>query len=150
MSRFLPKFLRSMVSAGSSTTTMVGINSESAAWLEHSPTGLAHWRTVDWHGATPDQALDLLSNQLGVTQPGDCRLVFAPSVLRHWLQTPPAQVASLRELRDVAQARCTQLFGTVPSTNNTPAQWTVSAQWHASQPFVCTAISRARKTILSR
>ncbi len=143
MSRFLPKFLSSNLGSLSSATTIVGVNAEGAAWLEHSPSGLAHWRTVAWHSAAPDQALDLLSNQFGITRPGDCRLVFSPSVLRHWLQTPPAQVASLRELRDVAQARCTQLFGNAPSTNHAAARWSVSAQWQASQPFVCTALSNA-------
>jgi hypothetical protein len=143
VSRFLPKFLRSMMGARSSATTVVGINAEGAAWLEHSPTGLAHWRTLAWQDAVPSQALDRLRGQLGVTQLPGCQLVFAPSLLRHWLQTPPAQVASLRELRDVVQARCTQLFGAAPSTINTPAQWSVSAQWHANRPFVCTALSNA-------
>lgn len=143
MSRFLPRFLRSKRSANSSTTMVVGLNAENAAWLEHSPTRLAHWRTMAWQGAAPNQALDRLRDQLGATQLSDCRLVFAPSVLHHWLQTPPAQVASLRELRDVAQARCRQLFGTAPSTSNAPAHWSLSAQWHASQPFVCTAMPSA-------
>jgi hypothetical protein len=143
VSRFLPKFLRSTSGLDSGATTVIGLHAEGAAWLEHSATGVAHWRTLAWQGVAPSPALDKLRAQLGSTQLSGCQLVFAPSMLRHWLQTPPAQIASLRELRDVANARCNQLFGAAPSTNNDSTGWSVSAHWHASQPFVCSALPAA-------
>jgi hypothetical protein len=143
VSRFLPKFLRSTFGTLGGAATAVGITAEGAAWLEHSPTGLTHWRSLPWQGAAPSQALALLRVQCGQAQFNSCQLVFAPSVLRHWLQTPPPQVASLGELRGVAQARCTQLFGAAPATGTDPNGWSVSARWHASQAFVCTALPTA-------
>jgi hypothetical protein len=143
VSRFLPKFWRSALGTPSRAATVVGVTALGAAWLEHSPTGLAHWRTVAWRDAAPSQALELLRLQCGQAQFNSCQLVFAPSVLRHWLQSPPAQVASLRELQGVAQARCHQLFGNAPPAGTDPPGWSVAARWHASQAFVCTAIPTA-------
>jgi hypothetical protein len=143
VSRFLPKFLRSILGTPGGAATAVGITADGAAWLEHSPTGLTHWRSLPWQGAAPSQALDLLRVQCGLAQFNSCQLVFSPSVLRHWLQTPPAQVASLGELRGVAQARCSQLFGAAPATGSDATGWSVSAHWHASQAFICTALPTA-------
>jgi hypothetical protein len=143
VSRFLPEFLRSALGLHSEATTVIGLHAEGAAWLEHSATGVAHWRTLAWQGAAPSQALDRLRGQLGSAQLSGCQLVFAPSMLRHWLQTPPAQIASLRELRDVANARCSQLFGAASPTSIDATGWSVSAHWHASQPFVCSALPAA-------
>lgn len=143
MLRFLPEFLRAALGSHAGAATVVGMNAAGAAWLEHRATGLAHWRTLAWQGAAPSQALEKLRLQLGSTQLAGCRLVLAPSVLRHWLQTPPSQVASLRELQGVAQARCTQLFGPAPAPSADPTAWSVAAHWHANQPFVCTALPTA-------
>ena len=143
MSRFLPEFMHSALGISGDAANVIGLHAEGAAWLEHSATGVAHWRTLAWQATAPSQALDRLRGQLGSTQLSGCHLVFAPSMLRHWLQTPPAQIASLRELRDVANARCNQLFGAAPSTSSDATGWSVSAHWHASQPFVCTALPAA-------
>jgi hypothetical protein len=143
VSRFLPEFMRFKLGVASSTATVIALNDEGAAWLEHSDIHGSRWRSLSWQGSAPMQALEMLGLALGQIPITDCQLVFAPSVLRYWLQTPPQQIASLRELRDVAQARCHQLFGVSHSTGAVIAGWSVSAKWHASQPFVCTAISAA-------
>jgi hypothetical protein len=143
VSRFLPEFMRSALGISGGAANVIGLHAEGAAWLEHSATGVAHWRMLAWQGAAPGQALDKLCAQLGSTQLSGCQLVFAPSMLRHWLQTPPAQIASMRELRDVASARCSQLFGAAWPTSSDATGWSVSAHWHASQPFVCSALPAA-------
>jgi hypothetical protein len=129
---------------------VVGLNAQGAAWLARSPAGVAYWRYLPWPGASPSQAMELLRSQLAVTAAPRTQLVLAPSLVRHWLQTPPAQIASLRELRSVATARCAQLFGTPASTASAGNAWSVSANWHASAPFVCTAIASAWADALER
>lgn len=60
-------------------------------------------------------------------------LVASPDIAVHWVQ-PPAAAASLQELRQVAQVRCSQLFG------GTPVSWRVAGDWHAGHPFACAAL----------
>lgn len=62
-------------------------------------------------------------------------LVAGSSVARHWLQAAPRGLRSLSELRDFVQSRAEQLFGAAPG-------WIVAADWHASRPFLCSALRR--------
>ena len=55
----------------------------------------------------------------------------------HWLQSPPASVASLQELQLVAAARCAHLYG------DSPHDWWIAADWSVTRPFVCAALPRA-------
>jgi hypothetical protein len=150
VSRFLPRLWKRTLTPGSSPDAtlppaVVGINAQGAAWLARSAAGVGHWHYLAWPNATPQQALDQLQGQLqkhsAPSDPLHTRLVLAPSLVRHWLQTPPAQVASLKELRSVALARCSQLFGTPASNGTVNATWSVSADWHARSPFVCAALA---------
>ncbi len=63
-------------------------------------------------------------------------VVVAGSLARHWLMVPPANAGSLKELQQVAQVRCSQLFGSLP------ADWVLAGDWDASHPFVCAALPR--------
>jgi hypothetical protein len=143
VSRFLPEFLNRTVGSGlfsARSPVAVGVNAHGAAWLERGNLGLPQWRYLPWPGATPLKALALLNQQLLPTVSSTATLILAPSLIRHWMQSPPAQIASLNELRSVALARCTQLFGSQPSAINGESGWALSANWHASQAFMCTAV----------
>ncbi len=140
MSRFLHSILGFKLGAGLRTTTVVGVSGNVAAWLERTSGGLTTWRNLGWQDGSPSDALAKLNAELGLAQFRSGKLIFSPSMLRHWLQTPPRQVASLRELRNVAQARCSLLFGEAPQSETNTPYWSVSANWHASRPFVCFAL----------
>lgn len=142
MLRFLHNFLPTRRATGLARSLVVGLNNEGAAWIEHSPLGVASWRTLAWQGASPGQALEMLSLQVERTQLSKCKLVFCPSAVRHWLQLPPLQVASLDELREVASVRCKQLFESASNNARGITEWSVSANWHDSKPFVCTALQK--------
>lgn len=73
-----------------------------------------------------------------ICTPGTIDVIAANDLALHWVQTPPASLASFRELRLVALARCTQLFG------GSPDDWRVGADWHATRPFVCVALPLER------
>ncbi len=144
MSRFLPSLGKWSMGASALRSaeypSVVGLNAYGAAWMAHNANGAAHWRYVPWLGATPEQALELLHPHLSPAALSRTALVLAPSMVRHWLQTPPAQVASLNELRTVAAVRCSQLFGASSSNPGLASGWSVSANWHASQAFVCAGV----------
>ncbi|MDY6948484.1 MAG: hypothetical protein SXG53_22515 [Pseudomonadota bacterium] len=59
--------------------------------------------------------------------------VFAPETLREWVMDVPAGVQSLAELRTLATARFTQLYGLAPDA------WTIAADWTPRGPMLCTA-----------
>ncbi|MES3001255.1 MAG: hypothetical protein V4787_11245 [Pseudomonadota bacterium] len=61
-------------------------------------------------------------------------VIAANDIAVHWLQTPPASVSSLDELRLVAAARCAHLHG------GAPGDWWIAADWNATLPFVCAAL----------
>jgi hypothetical protein len=65
---------------------------------------------------------------------GHVDVVAANDLALHWLQTPPARVASLAELHLVAQVRCAHLYGGAPGT------WRIAADWRIDKPFVCAAL----------
>lgn len=71
-------------------------------------------------------------------------VIVANDVAVHWLQTPPAGVQSLKELRQIAAARCAHLFGGVP------AAWWVAGDWSASRAFVCAGLPLDRVGPLQR
>lgn len=61
-------------------------------------------------------------------------IVAGNDLALHWVQTPPASLASFAELRLVAQARCVRLHG------GTASEWRIAADWRADRPFVCAAL----------
>ncbi|KQV94754.1 hypothetical protein [Rhizobacter sp. Root1221] len=90
--------------------------------------------------ARPKDFLEALCSQLQETlraigRPPK-RVMLADAFARYWLMSPPAAVVSLGELQHTAAARCSQLFG------GSPAEWHVAGDWHATRPFLCTAVPR--------
>lgn len=71
-------------------------------------------------------------------------VIVANDVAVHWLQTPPAGVHSLPELRQIAGARCAHLFG------GAPAGWWVAGDWSATRAFVCAGLPMERMGPLQR
>lgn len=71
-------------------------------------------------------------------------IVAATDLARHWVQAPPASIASLAELRQVAAARCAHLHG------GSPSDWHVAADWNADRPFVCAALPADLVTRVTR
>lgn len=71
-------------------------------------------------------------------------VIVADDIAVHWLQTPPAGVRSLSELRQVAAARCALLFG------GQPAGWWVAGDWSATRAFVCAGLPLERVGPLQR
>lgn len=100
-----------------------------------------HWR-VDAlaHGGGVPAAVQSAAAQLRRRQPGARALdvVVGADLAHHWLQTPPAAVASLAELRQIAQARRAHLFG--PAPGGTADAWWIAGDWDARRPFVCAAL----------
>jgi hypothetical protein len=107
----------------------------------------AHGMAWQFEGAPPSSTTtaneaDALAQQL--VQKTRVNVVVADDVAVHWLQTPPAGVQSLTELRQIAASRCAHLFGGVP------AGWWVAGDWSASQPFVCAGLPMDRVGPLQR
>jgi hypothetical protein len=97
----------------------------------------AHGMAWQFEGAPPSSATTAneahaFAQQL--THKTRMDVVVANDVAVHWLQTPPAGVQSLTELRQIAASRCAHLFGGVP------AGWWVAGDWSASQSFVCAGL----------
>lgn len=106
---------------------LLAADREQLAWTAEDGSGspaIASWR---YHSTSPDAADDNLRR----FKPGVIDVIAGCDVAQHWVQIPPASVASFAELRLVAQTRCAYLHG------GTPAEWIVAADWHASRPFVC-------------
>jgi hypothetical protein len=103
-----------------------GVDARELAW--RPPGGAAGTARRDAHAEALPQALAQLPPGTGVD------VIAANDVAVHWLQTPPASVASLNELRLVAAARCAHLYG------GAPRDWWVAADWNATVPFVCAAL----------
>ncbi|MBL0420154.1 hypothetical protein JI739_07315 [Ramlibacter sp. AW1] len=64
-------------------------------------------------------------------------LVTSPRLAVHWVQRAPAAAAGLAELRQVAAARCAQLFG------GTATDWRITGDWRRHGSFVCAALPEA-------
>jgi hypothetical protein len=59
--------------------------------------------------------------------------VLADSAVKYFVVTPPKGLQRFAELRDLAQMRVAELFGT------DSAQWRIGADWNARRPFLCCA-----------
>ena len=114
MSRWLPEPTR---------RELVGIDLRSAAWR---PSEHERPRVVPL-----EDMPTLLEGRTGRS----IHCIAALELCVHWMQVPPEGVASLKELRAVAAARCAQLHG------GAAADWLVAADWSATRPFPCTAIA---------
>lgn len=68
---------------------------------------------------------------------GKAVVFVAGSLCRHWTQSVPAGVGSLRELGHIAALRCAQLFG------GQGGDWAVVGDWRLGAPFICAALPRA-------
>lgn len=101
---------------------VVGLDAQQAVWL---PPGQAQPEAC---------ARDALPAALSALAPRRFELVASSDLAVHWVQAPPAAVAGLAELRQVAQARCSQLF------DGAPGHWQVAGDWHARRPFACAAL----------
>lgn len=144
MSRFLTNFW------SKPETHLVGISAHGAAWLSQDQGQPHQWHQMIWERSqTPIHSVQALATQLRQTSTTPIAWIVAPSLLRHWLQKPPAQIQSLRELHAVTLARATQLFGVPHIADGSHAvSWTISGEWHASQAFVCAALPEAWQTAL--
>jgi hypothetical protein len=97
------------------------------------------WRSAG-EGGAPQSAVhaDALAPALAQLPTGaSVDLIAGNDIAVHWLQTPPASVTSLDELRLVAAARCAHLYG------GSPQDWWIAAEWNATNPFVCAAVPHA-------
>lgn len=115
---------------------VVGLSRSGLAWLEPDVAGVSRWRNLIFQPATSASmalaALVKVSEQLPWAASTPVMVVMAPSLAQHWVQTPPAQTASLAELHAITHARADLLFG---SPAGVP--WHIAADWHAHQPFLC-------------
>lgn len=69
-------------------------------------------------------------------KPGFIDVIAGNDIALHWVQAPPASIASFAELRLVAHARCAHLYGGAPD------DWLIAGDWHAGRPFVCAALPK--------
>ena len=132
------RFLANLQSSPS--TTVLGISSGAIAWLQTAPSGSISWQHHAWEpdatGASANTALEAIRLQLPSSS-ASFTVLLAPSVAQHWLQTSPAQTASLTELHAIARSRASVLFG-----RTTNIDWDISANWQANQAFLCTGVPR--------
>lgn len=136
MSRFLTNNLRR------SATRLVAVSSHGAVWVDAASDPRSWSRIIMWEeGSNPTIAMQLLRIKMKLTADSELAWVVAPSLLRHWLQAPPANTQSLHELHAVAQARAVQLFGaSMPTEVSLISTWDVAGDWHAAQAFMCGAM----------
>ena len=100
------------------------------AWMQggsSSTPALASWSYRDGSATALQQALV-------DARPGFIDVIAGNDIALHWIQAPPASVASFAELRLVAAARCAHLYG------GTPRDWRIAGDWHPARPFVCSAL----------
>lgn len=124
-------------SAASTLPLVLGVSGQGVAWLEPeaaSPT----WQTWNWPEDTdgPTALKDWVMNQSPTLSGGrqSVQVCLAPSLAQHWVQSVPAQTASLSELHAVAAARAQQLWGAAPGG------WMVTGDWQPKGAFLCTAV----------
>ena len=110
------------------------------AWVEFDATGADRWMRLDFEASetalTAQTKLNKLIEKLQYSKASSVKVVVAPSLAHHWLQTPPLETASLSELHAVAQSRASFLFG-----NPDGGSWAVSAEWDAKHSFLCTCLA---------
>lgn len=61
-------------------------------------------------------------------------VVLADSAVKYFVVAPPQGLQRFSELRNLAQMRAAELFG------SDSAQWRISGDWNPSQPFLCCAV----------
>lgn len=71
-------------------------------------------------------------------------VVLADELARYWVMSAPSGLSSLEALREVARARCSQLFG--PESDD----WVIHADWQVSAPLLCVAVPGWLIAALSR
>ncbi len=132
---------------------VVGMGSHGVGWPEVSAGGSLRWQTLAWKGLEATScanAIHSVVDRIGL-EPGDrVTWVLSPSLIRHWLQTPPTQTACLSELHEVSRARAWELFNK-PSTclSESASDWMICAKWDAVHPFLCAAAPAAWVQALS-
>lgn len=117
MSRWLPDRLRP------SRLAVVGLDGNTSAWREAGTARLA----------LASGAAEAIGGRTG---PRQWLLVAGLDLAVHWVQSPPAGLRSLPELRQVAAVRCAALHG------GDPQDWWVAGDWNARRDFVCSALPR--------
>lgn len=138
MSRFPTRFLPQ------STLQTVAIGTAGAVWLTPGLVQKRQFQTMTWtEQSSLTQGIENVLNQLNLSRSSQVQWVAAPSLAKHWLQQVPDQIQSLSELHAVAVQRAQQLFGSSSS-------WVVSAQWHASQAFLSSAMPSDWHAALTR
>lgn len=129
--------------ASASESLLLILSAKQLAWLD--PRSPAQWHVVALDAkdemAAAMTALTAIAqshhNTHGWPGAAPATLCLAPDITQHWLQTPPLQTQSLKELHAVSSARAKTLFG-LPQAHG---EWIISANWNASKAFLCTAIS---------
>lgn len=129
---------------------IVGVSAQGAAWVSQDQGQAYRWHQINWDTTqTPGDSVQALIPQLQWSSTTPIAWIAAPSLLRHWLQKPPEQIQSLRELHAVTLARATQLFGTPNMTGaSRSASWKIAGDWHASQAYLCSALPDSWQTAL--
>lgn len=121
---------------------VLGVSEQGVAWLAPDASTSAAWQTWTWPEDADGPAalrawvLDQAPKVNGGRQP--VQVCLAPSLARHWVQSVPAQTASLAELHAVAAARAQQLWGPMPQGG-----WMVTGDWQSEGSFLCTAVPTA-------
>ena len=121
----------------------IAIGASGAAGVTQAGMQKMQLHSVAWQEQqTAAQVIESLLHGLSIARSSGVQWVVAPSLLKHWLQQPPDHIQSLSELHAVSRQRAQQLFGSVhlSSTNSHASSWVVSADWHASQAFLCAAM----------
>ena len=121
----------------------IAIGASGAAWVTQAGMQKMQLHSVAWQEQqTAAQVIESLLHGLSLARSSGVQWVVAPSLLKHWLQQPPDHIQSLSELHAVSRQRAQQLFGSAhpSSTNSHGSSWVVSADWHASQAFLCAAM----------
>ncbi|MDO9135989.1 hypothetical protein [Hydrogenophaga sp.] len=129
MSRWLPDLLR----RPTHTQVVAGLDAQGMAWqCGNEPPSSA------------GQATEVSEFARQLVPKARVAVIVTEDVAVHWVQTPPTGVQSLKELRQIAAARCAHLFG------GSPAGWWVAGDWRATRGFVCAGLPLERVGPLRR
>lgn len=117
---------------------LVAIDRQQFAWIEQVGSGAQALASCD-HGESGAVMVREAMRRVKDMRPAvrTIDVIVGNDVALHWVQTPPASLASFVELRQIAQVRCAHLHG------GSPEDWWVTGDWHASRLFVCAALPRA-------
>jgi hypothetical protein len=119
------------------------VSAKQIAWFD--PLSTSQWQVLELDsGNEMTSAITACKTIIATRSQTDERLgsspvtlCLAPDITHHWLQQPPLQTQSLKELHAVANARAKTLLGQAQGHSD----WGISAEWNASQMFLCTAVS---------